>query len=107
MYEWLSMVLLESPRIDPGDQIDPFLCQYRPPGDSYIKGSLVKVTWRGFLSPFWVQKMFIQVLQALPKNAWFACHVTDFSTDMLDEGKSTMVLRLPDAHNEYVMWEIE
>lgn len=106
MYEWLSMVLLESPRIDPDDQIDPFLCRYSPPGDSYDPGSLMKISWKGFMSSNWVQKIFIEILQLLPRNVWFAYNVASFSTDMLAEGNCTMVLKLPDGHNEYVLWEI-
>jgi ribonuclease P/MRP protein subunit RPP40 len=106
IYEWLSMILLESPRVDASDNVDPFLCRYSPPGDSYNQGNIVKITWRGFLSSIGVQKLFIQLLLALPKDVWFAYNVADFSTDLLVEGKSTMVLMLPDTQNEFVLWDI-
>ncbi|KAL7936423.1 ribonuclease P 40kDa subunit domain-containing protein [Trichoderma chlorosporum] len=31
MYEWLSLVRLESPRVEEGDTIDPYLSRYSPP----------------------------------------------------------------------------
>lgn len=105
-YEWLSMIQLGSPRIDPKDKIDSFLSRYTPPGDSITNCNLVKVTWRGFLSPSWVHKMFVDLLLAVPREAWFVCSVASFGEGVLENCKDCTILRLPDAPNEYVLWEM-
>ncbi|KAK0643336.1 ribonuclease P 40kDa subunit-domain-containing protein [Cercophora newfieldiana] len=48
LYEWLSLVRLESPRINPRDDIDPFLCRYHAP-DPVTPGKLCKISWQGYL----------------------------------------------------------
>ncbi len=106
-YEWLSMVLLESPRIDPEDNIDPFLSRYVPPGDSHASCKLAKVTLPGFISPSWAHKSFFRLLITLPRNAWFAYCVSGFPGGLLDDGRSCTVLKLPDDSTGYVLWEIE
>jgi len=105
-HEWLSLVLLNSPRINPDDEVDPFLCRYVPPGDSFINSNLVKVTWRGFIPPSWAHKTFVQLLLAFPQDAWFAYSVVGFGDGPLGASKSCTTLKLPDAPNEYVLWEI-
>jgi ribonuclease P/MRP protein subunit RPP40 len=105
-HEWLSLVLLNSPRINPDDKIDPFLSRYVPPGPSFTNSKLVKVTWQGFISPSWAHKMFVKLLLAVPQAAWFAYFVVGFGDGPLGESKNCTTLKLPDAPNEYVLWEI-
>lgn len=104
--EWLSLVLLNSPRIDPGDQIDPVLSRYVPPGDTLSSSKLVKITWRGFLSPSWAHKMFVELLLATPRTGWFTYCVDGFGEDSSGNGKHCMILKLPDTPREYVLWDI-
>lgn len=105
-HEWLSLVLLGSPRINPDDKIDPFLSRYVPPGDTFTSSKLVKVTWRGFVSPSWVHKLFVHLLLAVPQDAWFAYAVVGFGGGPLGESENCTTLKLPDAPNEYVLWEV-
>lgn len=104
--EWLSLILLNSPRINPDDKIDPFLSRYVPPGDTLTPCKLVKITWRGFLSPRWAHKMFVQMLLATPRSGWFAFCVDEFGGVAAGHGKHCTTLKLPDTPNEYVLWEI-
>ncbi|KAI9051010.1 hypothetical protein LZ554_005118 [Drepanopeziza brunnea f. sp. 'monogermtubi'] len=104
--EWLSLVLLGSPRIDPDDKIDPALSRYVLPGDTLTACKLVKITWRGFISPSWAHKMFVQLLLATPREGWFAYFVDGFSESSLGNGKHCTILKLPNAPNEYVLWDI-
>ena len=61
--EWLSLVVLESPRLIPGDAISPYLCQYQIPGDDQAKISRVmKVTWKGFISAEWIKELYLNCL---------------------------------------------
>lgn len=106
VHEWLSLVLLESPRTKSDDDIDPFLSRYVPPGDSFTNLKLVKVTWQGFMSPSWAHKSFVQTLLAVPQDTWFAYCVIGVDNGLFGEGKSCTILKLPDAPNEFVSWEV-
>lgn len=106
LQEWLALLLLESPRIDPDDDIDPFLSRYAPPGDSYTNTKLVKITWQGFLAPTWAHKTFVQLLLAAPKDSLFVYCVRDFEEGISGHSRNCSILKLPDAPNEYVLWEL-
>jgi ribonucleases P/MRP protein subunit RPP40 len=106
IHDWLSLVLLESPRINSDDKIDPFLSRYAPPGDSFKDTKLLKVTWQGFMSSSWAHQIYVQMLLAVPKDAWFAYSVVGFGDGPLGESKVCTILKLPDAPNEFVSWEI-
>ncbi|ESZ97010.1 ribonuclease P 40kDa subunit [Sclerotinia borealis F-4128] len=107
IHEWLSLVSLESPRINSTDNIDRFLSRYDPPEGSETAEELVKVTWIGFISPFWAHSTFIQTLLASPKNSWFSYYVGGFTESWNGESKSCTILKLPDVPNDYVLWEVE
>jgi ribonuclease P/MRP protein subunit RPP40 len=104
--EWISLIQLDSPRINPDDKIDSFLSRYVPLGDSSTVCKLVKITWQGFLAPSWAHKIFVQVLLAIPRDVWFAYCVAGFGEEALDESRNCTILKVPDAPNEYVLWEI-
>jgi ribonuclease P/MRP protein subunit RPP40 len=106
VHEWLSLVLLDSPRINANDKIDTFLSRYVPPGDPFTNCNIIKVTWRGFLSPSWAHKTFVQILLAVPQDSWFAYCVIGFGDGPLGRSKSSITLKLPDALNEYVLWDL-
>ncbi|KAA8567140.1 hypothetical protein MFRU_007g02360 [Monilinia fructicola] len=107
IHEWLSLISLESPRINSTDNVDRFLSRYDPPESSGITEELVKVTWTGFISPSWAHSTFIQALLAAPKNSWFSYYVGGFSESWNGESKSCTILKLPDVPNDYVLWEVE
>ncbi|KAK6592957.1 hypothetical protein H4I96_11555 [Botrytis cinerea] len=49
IHEWLSLISLESPRVNSTDKVDPFLSRYDLPISSDETEELVKVTWTGFI----------------------------------------------------------
>jgi ribonuclease P/MRP protein subunit RPP40 len=106
-HEWLSLISLDSPRIDPDDQIDSVLSRYMPPGDSMKSSKLVKITWRGFVAPSWVHKTFSQLLITSPDSSWFAFCVCGFGEGYSGRSKDCTVLKVPDSPKEYMLWEIE
>jgi ribonuclease P/MRP protein subunit RPP40 len=106
VHEWLSLILLESPRIRSDDKIDAFLSRYVPPGGSTTSSNLVKITWQGFLSPSWAHKTFVQALLAAPRDVWFAYYVVGFGESFLGGNRDCTILKLPNASNEYVLWEV-
>jgi ribonucleases P/MRP protein subunit RPP40 len=67
---------------------------------------LIKIKWQGFISPSWAHKTFVQMLLAVPEDAWFVYEMAEFGDGFLGEGKSCTTLKLPDAPNEFVLWEV-
>lgn len=110
MYEWLSLICLESPRIDVNDRIDPFLSRYVSPKSESISTEtveLVKIAWQGFMSPIWAHKIFVETLLAAAAKIWFSYTVSGFHEKMPDGTKDCTILILPGIRTEYVLWEIE
>ncbi|RDW71943.1 hypothetical protein BP5796_07977 [Coleophoma crateriformis] len=104
-HEWLSLAALASQRINPTDNVDPYLCRYNPPKPTTTK-DLVKIVWKGFISPSWAHRKFVQALLTMPKNGWFAYSVASFGEDWSGESKNCTILKVPDAANEYILWEV-
>ena len=104
-HEWLSMALLESPRLNPDDNINSFLSRYAVPGET-TEGSLVKITWQGFLSPSWSHRNFVKVQLALPKESWFAYSVSGFASGWATGGQSSMILKLPESSSDFMLWDV-
>ena len=67
VYEWLSLVGIQSPRVLAGDTIDPYLSRYKhqlPQSDSSKPQDLARITWFGLLPPQWVRKLFVNLRYA-------------------------------------------
>lgn len=63
LLEWLSLVVLESPRVLRNDKIDPYLCQYEVPGgDRALETDIVVLSWRGFLTAEWITNLYSELL---------------------------------------------
>ncbi|KAJ8061150.1 hypothetical protein OCU04_010225 [Sclerotinia nivalis] len=107
IHEWLSLISLESPRVNSTDSIDTFLSRYDPPIGSDEAEELVKVTWTGFISPSWAHSTFIQALLTAPKDSWLSYYVGGFSESWNGESKNCTILKLPDIPNDYILWEVE
>jgi ribonuclease P/MRP protein subunit RPP40 len=111
LYEWLSLVRLESPRIDPKDDINPFLSRYQTTGSDSGPGSpakLYKISWQGYLSPIWCRDVLVQVMAAVPtKSSWFSFSTTTFSKGVAGSNAECTILRPPNSTGEYLMWEIK
>jgi ribonuclease P/MRP protein subunit RPP40 len=105
-HEWLSLISLDSPRINPDDRIDSFLSRYASPGQSTTDSKVVKISWRGFLSPSWANRIFVQALLTVPREAWFAYTVGGFGNVSSSSSKDCTILKVPDAPNEYLLWEV-
>lgn len=70
------------------------------------EGSLVKITWQGFMSPSWTHRIFVKILLALPKEAWFAYSVTGFAESWAAGGQNSMILKLSDSSSDFVLWDV-
>ncbi|KAI1133156.1 ribonuclease P 40kDa subunit [Nemania abortiva] len=109
VYEWLSLIRLDSPRVKLGDSIDPYLSSYAIPGDSSesSEGRLCKISWQGFIPPKWAANTLAELIKTLPPKAWFSFSATPFSRVAMGNGADCTVMRPPSSPGEYVLWEIK
>jgi ribonuclease P/MRP protein subunit RPP40 len=65
LHEYIAMLALASPRIAAADDIDPHLSRYEVPTFNGLvelaMRDMVRVRWRGFLPPQFVQELFLLV----------------------------------------------
>lgn len=108
-YEWLSLIRLQSPRVEAGDAIDPYLSRYRVPGDGDPSphGRVCKITWQGFFTSNWVRGVLIDALAALPSRTWFSMSATSFSNGMVGDSNEVSFLRPPESSGQYLLWEVQ
>lgn len=105
LYEWLSLIRLESPRAAANDEIDSYLSRYRAPGNVDGQMQVFKMSWQGFLSAGWVRDLLIDVLVSSPSQSWFAVSSTAFSKGVVGSCDELTFLRPSGAAGEYLMWE--
>ncbi|EHK26955.1 uncharacterized protein TRIVIDRAFT_175722 [Trichoderma virens Gv29-8] len=107
LYEWLSLVRLESPRVVAGDTIDPYLSRYAlPEADSTVaQVQVCKLSWQGFLSSSWLRSLFVDIVTTCPSQSWFALSGTTFSSSILGGCSELSFLRPPESSGEFLMWE--
>ncbi|KAH6635084.1 ribonuclease P 40kDa subunit-domain-containing protein [Chaetomium sp. MPI-SDFR-AT-0129] len=107
LYEWLALIRLQSPRIQTGDQIDPYLSRYEVPGASGKEGKVCKISWQGFLAPSWSRQTLINIVTTVPHKAWFSFSTTTFSRGLTGDNAECTILRPPNSSGEYLMWEVK
>ena len=108
MYEWLSLIRLESPRVATGDDIDPYLSRYALPTDNgAVKtAALCTVRWQGFIPSNWVRKVLVDVLLSVPPRAWFSLSATTLGTRIGGSHAECTILRPPDSPGEFILWDV-
>ncbi|KAJ8132930.1 hypothetical protein O1611_g700 [Lasiodiplodia mahajangana] len=109
VYEWLSLVRLESPRVKLGDSIDPYLSTYTIPGDSSesSEGRLCKISWQGFIPPGCAANTLAELIKTFPPKAWFSFSTTPFTRVAIGNGADYTIMRPPSSPGEYVLWEVK
>lgn len=108
MYEWLSLVRLQSPRIFSKDIINPYLSRYRPPGetDEQRTVKLCTIAWEGLLTPSFARQMLVDVILNLPSHEWFSLAVSSFPQSFAGDAAECTVLRPPKSPGEYLLWDV-
>ncbi|ODA76654.1 hypothetical protein RJ55_07925 [Drechmeria coniospora] len=84
LYEWLSLIRLQSPRITASDTIDP---------------------WKGFINARWLRRLVTDILTKCPQSEWFAVSATAFSNNFAGGSKDLTMLCPSEGATEYLMWE--
>lgn len=108
IYEWLSFIRLQSPRISSTGNIDPYLSRYQVPGVSgqQTASKLCTVTWEGFFSTHFARQLLVDNILALPSSAWFSLTISSFSKGFSGDAAESTFLRQPDSPGEYLLWDI-
>lgn len=106
IYEWLSLIRLNSPRVEADDKVDPFVARYHTPEGSLGREGISRIRWSGFISPKWLSGTFTQVLSSCPRHKWFAFMATGFFRSEIGDSAELSVLRPENGENDYLMWEI-
>lgn len=108
IYEWLSLVRLQSPRISPQDSVDPFISRYQLPTEASEQNSthICTITWQGLLPPAFAQTLLVDVILRLPSRDWVALSVSSFSKGVRGDGAECTFLRPPETPGEYMLWEV-
>lgn len=109
IYEWLSLIRLQSPRLSSTDSIDPYLSRYRTPGwpEEQTVARVCTVTLEGLFSPSFARRLLVDLLIHLPAQAWFSLTVACFSVGFQGDAAECTILRPPKASGEYLLWDIE
>ncbi|KAH6648233.1 ribonuclease P 40kDa subunit [Truncatella angustata] len=108
VYEWLSLLRLQSPRVYTGDSIDPFLSRYSMGGGmgTLEQATLCKVSWQGFIAPGWTRQALAGIILSISSRSWFSLSVTSFRKGVRGESTECTLLRPPDMPGEYLLWDI-
>ncbi|KAK4226670.1 ribonuclease P 40kDa subunit-domain-containing protein [Podospora fimiseda] len=106
LYEWLSLVRMQSPRILANDQIDPYLSRYQVPEGSQ-NAKLCKVSWQGFFSSSWSHKTLMDMITVLPPKTWFSFSTSTFPKGLAGDNSECTVLRIPNTRGEFLLWEVK
>ncbi|KAJ2902676.1 ribonuclease P 40kDa subunit-domain-containing protein [Zalerion maritima] len=108
-YEWLSLIRLQSPRVEAGDEVDPYLSLYRTPGDDGPMEStqVFKISWTGLVSSEWAQKTLTAIFLAAPSKSWFSFSAGSISKGRSRDTSEVTVLRPSNSPGEYVLWDIK
>lgn len=108
IYEWLSLLRLESPRVSSADSVDPYLSRYRPPGGpgQWPLARLVTVVWEGLLPPCLARNLLVETILALPSQSWFSMSVSAFPRGFPGDAAETTFVRPPASPSEFLLWDI-
>lgn len=106
LYEWISLTRLQSPRVDVGDAIDPYLARYQTPNRSQSNLEAWRIRWDGLIDSAWLRTLLIKLLRQCPHHGWFCLTARNFSQGLSQVGDEITIMRQDGAKDEYLMWEV-
>ncbi|KAG5925545.1 hypothetical protein E4U42_004187 [Claviceps africana] len=110
VYEWLSLLRLESPRVQSGDSIDTFLSRYKAVGGEYSEGEqsdVCRISWVGLIGSTWFQALVDDVLAVHPAEGWLSVSSNGFDdVNMSGKGSELVLLRPSKRDDQYMMWTL-
>ena len=107
LYEWLSLIRLQSPRVASADGIDDFLARYYTPQQPQGVVEVCKISWQGFIGPHWLRQLVAILLTTSSQRSWFAVTATQFSRNISGICNELTLLKAAEKPSEYLLWNIE
>lgn len=106
LYEWLSLLRLQSPRTVFSDSIDPYLSRYKAPGEPNGHTDICCTRWNGQVDVAWLLSLSNDLAAECPPGTWFALSATEVSASGFAGGNEVTALRLPSPVEQYLVWDI-
>ncbi|KAM3499336.1 hypothetical protein MY10362_007407 [Beauveria mimosiformis] len=107
LYEWISLVRLQSPRVLHKDSLDAYISRYSvpdcPPGET----SVGHISWDGLLSSSWVSTMVSALMASCPEASWFAISATDAIAGGMGGKSEITILKPPGQSSRFLMWDVK
>jgi ribonuclease P/MRP protein subunit RPP40 len=107
LYEWLSLIRLQSPRVSAADSIDDFLARYYTPQQPDGAHEVCKISWQGFIGPHWLRELVAALTTTSLQRSWFAVSATQFSHNVSGSSNELTLLKAAEKPNEYLLWKFE
>lgn len=107
LYEWLSLVRLESARVEPDDNIDPYLSRYCVTGKTSERLNICKITWQGFIGTTWLRDLARDAVAVCPRRSWLSIIATSSHCVEMGVNAESVLLRPPGQEDQYLMWQIK
>ena len=106
IYEWLSLVRLESPRINTSDHVDPYLSRYRLTNSPAKRQNIVKVRYDGMTTATRSVSFLRDVMSLCPADSWVCFCVTNFRGETAVGSNEFTFLRLPGTEDNCMTWQV-
>ena len=110
--EWISLVAMQSPRVQANDSVDPYLCRYAIPdcdittmdGQPVNIRDLVLLRWHGFLPSHFVIRVLLAARKVSSKqHQWATLTVHGFHDKTLTGMKLSDTIE--DGKDAYLEWQ--
>ncbi|KAL2888526.1 ribonuclease P 40kDa subunit [Ceratocystis lukuohia] len=107
VYEWASLIRLNSPRVSPGDSIDPYLSRYSVPTPLESPVQIAKFSWQGPVSPAMTIAVLMAAIEVTQSRDWVYSSISTLSKGVAGASTETAFLRIPDSGGQFLLWEVK
>ncbi|PHH49730.1 hypothetical protein CFIMG_006287RA [Ceratocystis fimbriata CBS 114723] len=107
IYEWASLIRLNSPRVSPGDSIDPYLSRYSVPTPLESPVQIAKFSWQGPVSPAMTIAVLMAAIEVTQSKDWVYSSISTLSKGVAGASTETAFLRIPDSGGQFLLWEVK
>ncbi|KAG5952223.1 hypothetical protein E4U58_000889 [Claviceps cyperi] len=108
VYEWLSLLKMESPRVQYGDNVDTFLSRYRVASRDREQVRICRISWVGLIGTTWFQNLVRDVMTANATEGWLSFGSNSFHDVSLSGiGSELVMLRPSTKEDQYLTWRLK
>ncbi|KAG6024300.1 hypothetical protein E4U19_003857 [Claviceps sp. Clav32 group G5] len=108
VYEWLSLLRLESPRVQYGDDVDTFLSRYRVASRDREQVRVCRISWVGLIGTTWFQNLVRDVMTVNATEGWLSFSSNSFyDVSLSGIGSELVMLRPSTKEDQYLTWRLK